>query len=137
MGNLTTARSKDYPPKCIATTAHVVAAGGDASSSDNHVYILDVYNKDLIKVSTSARLSYEGEWLGGVAIDNWMIFCGGYLTGSTGGPVKPVNIFDENLVRTISELDYALYNLEGASVGDYGILAGQGNVLNTVIFKGV
>lgn len=147
MSGLSDAGTLTYPRQCVATTNYVVLAGGrtsDSSASKLNQYPkdLEVYNKNLIKISTTAKLSYNTEWFGTLAIDNWIIFCGGHYgytnTGSsTDGEATNVNMFDENLIRTTDELDNGLYYLEGASIGDYGILVGYGNANNTVIFQGV
>lgn len=147
MSQLSDGGTFTYPRQCIATKNYVVLAGGRTSDSgaDNlHEYLttLEVYNKNLIKISTTASLSYWTEWFGRLAIDDWIIFCGGHYgytnTGSfTNATAKTIDIFDETLIRTTDELTNGLYYLEGASVGDYGILVGYGNSNNTVIFQGV
>lgn len=141
--NLAAARSRTYTGKCVANNNYVAFAGGRTTSDgNNYIYPLDVYDKNLIKVSDSPRLSYKTEWLGAVGIDNWMVFCGGHYgytnTGqSTNVIATDVNIFDENLIRTNDTLENGLRDLEGASVGDYGILVGYGSQYNTIIFQGV
>ena len=141
--NLAAARSKTYTGKCVANNNYVAFAGGRTTSDeDNYIYPVDVYDKNLIKVSDSPRLSYKTEWLGAVGIDNWMVFCGGHygytnIGQSTDAIATDVNIFDENLIRTTDTLENGLRNLEGASIGDYGILVGYGSEYNTIIFQGV
>ena len=71
-----------------------------------------------------------------------MVFCGGHYgytnTGQTTDVIATdVNIFDENLIRTNDTLENGLRDLEGASIGDYGILVGYGSEYNTIIFQGV
>lgn len=141
--NLAAARSKTYTGKCVASNNYVAFAGGRTTSDgNNYIYALDVYDKNLIKVSDAPSLSYNTEWLGAVGIDNWMVFCGGHygytnIGQSTNAIATDVNIFDENLIRTTDTLEHGLRNLEGASIGDYGILVGYGSQYNTIIFQGV
>ena len=147
MSDLNDPRTSNYPGQCVAGTNYVVLGGGrtsnsSASSTNQYPRNLEVYDKNLIKISTDAKLSYNTEWCGTLAIDNWIIFCGGHHgstnTGSsTSGTSSTVNMFDENLIRTIDTLTNGLYYIEGASIGDYGIAVGYGNSNNTVVFQGV
>ncbi|MBQ9768445.1 MAG: hypothetical protein IJW37_10120 [Lachnospiraceae bacterium] len=98
---------------------YAIFAGGYKTSSSNAV---DIYDKGLTKISTSATLSTARREVAGASLGDYALFAGGFSVSAV------VDVFDASLTKTTTtSLSEARYGMGVATVGDYAIFAGGRN----------
>ncbi len=102
---------------------YALLAGGRNILEDLNFSDVDVYDKELIRITTTDPLSEAKPFLGGTSIGNYALFGGGALAGTTHSTT--VDVYDLSLTHSTATPLAVPSTPSAASNGNYAIFYGR------------